>query len=120
MAKAKRIFQVAGRGSVAMDYGSVKGDFGQEPNCAGPMWPLVSGIEDREQISGWANSHDDARVGGASRGDGVLGLDESSREKAARKERRRKAFFFPGAYGPGYLMPRLPRWFVAIRGDRSW
>src|ERR1700722_3777486 len=101
MAKARRIFQAAGRGSVAMDYGSVKADFGQEPNCSGTMWPLALGIEEREQKSGWATSHAEARVAGGPRGDGVLGLDESSREKAARKERRRKAFFFPGSYGPG-------------------
>jgi len=34
MAKARRIFQAAGRSSVAMDYVNASGDFGQEPNCA--------------------------------------------------------------------------------------
>jgi hypothetical protein len=46
MLKARRIFQVAGRGSVAIGYDNVRGNFYQEPNCAGRMWPLGLGMEE--------------------------------------------------------------------------
>jgi hypothetical protein len=60
------------------------------------MWPLTVAIEERrhERLGEFTRRGGSGREG-ASREDWVLGLDESSREKAARKERRPKAFFFP-------------------------